>query len=160
MTILSGGAGDDQLSGGNGYDTVNGGTGTNIIAFDRLRDTAEVGGGRDVVRQILDASSNSLVLGRTWVSPFTAQIGANARTAAATLNPTGLNVVRFGTAPASPAGTSATPKVINAIAQAPTFRPHADLDFIEGVDESTLAAEDQNAPLMMQLAMAAEPAEA
>ena len=70
---LAGGTGDDQLSGGNGYDTVNGGIGTNIIAFDRLRDKAQVGGGKDVVRQVLDASSSSLVLGRTWVSPLTAQ---------------------------------------------------------------------------------------
>ena len=99
------------------------------------------------MRQILDASSDSLVLGRTWVSPFTAQIGANARTAAATLNPTSLNVVRFGSASATPSGTSATPKVINAIAQTPTFRLRADRNFVEEVDESLLVG-DQNALMM------------
>jgi len=147
---LSAGIGNDQLSGGNGFDTVNGGTGTNTYAFDRTRDKVEAGGGQDIVRQTLDASSSSLVLGQSWISPLMAQLGGNARTAAGTLDPTGLNAVRPGTAPAPAAGVSTTPKVINAVARA-TVRPSADMVFVAGFDETTLPTDDVAPFLLMAM---------
>jgi hypothetical protein len=144
---LSAGEGNDQLSGGNGYDIVNGGgTGTNIYAFDRKRDKVEAGGDRDVVRQTLDAGSASLVLGRDWVSPLMEQLGADARAAEASLVPTGLNVVRSGKAAKLPKGVSATPKVIQPVAEVPVYRPTADLGYVEGFDATTLPSEDDAAP--------------
>jgi Ca2+-binding RTX toxin-like protein len=148
---ILGGNGNDQLSGGNGFDIVNGGTGTNIYAFDRTRDTVQAGGGTDVVRQSLDAGSSSLVLGSSWVSPLMTRLGANARTAAATLDPTGLASVRVGTAPALAAGISATPKVINTVAQA-LLRPTTDLNFIKGFDQTTLPGGDVVPFMRMALA--------
>ena len=138
---ILGGNGNDQLSGGNGFDIVNGGIGTNIYAFDRTRDTVQAGGGTDVVRQSLDAGSSSLVLGSSWVSPLMTRLGADARTAAAMLDPTGLNSIRIGTASTLATGISATPKVINTVAQA-LARPTTDLNFIKGFDETTLPAGD------------------
>ncbi|MBK8083037.1 MAG: hypothetical protein IPK28_03915 [Devosia sp.] len=79
---LSGAGGDDQISGGNGYDRVNGGIGTNTFGYDRTRDTAEKGGGRDLVRQTLDASSNSAMLGRNWVVPMMQDLGRDTGAAA------------------------------------------------------------------------------
>ncbi|MGB3415081.1 MAG: calcium-binding protein [Mesorhizobium sp.] len=151
---LSGGDGNDQLSGGNGYDTVNGGIGTNIYAFDRKRDSVEAGGGKDVVRQTLDAGSASLVLGRDWISPLMVQLGADARAAAASLVPTGLNAVRIGKAAKLPKGISATPKVINAVVEAPHYRPTADLEYVAGFDATTLPSEDEVAPDNRMLAQA------
>jgi hypothetical protein len=150
---IVGGNGNDQLSGGNGFDIVNGGIGTNIFAFDRKRDTVVAGGGKDVVRQSLDAGSASLVLGSSWVSPLMTRLGANARTAAASLDPTGLASVKVGAALKLPAGTSATPKVINTVAQALVFRPTADLNFIDGFDETTLPDGDVSPFMRMALTL-------
>ncbi|MEP6565327.1 MAG: hypothetical protein ABJB10_09315, partial [Mesorhizobium sp.] len=155
---ISGGVGNDQLAGGNGFDTVNGGIGTNIYAFDRTRDKVEAGGGKDVVRQSLDASSSSLVLGSSWISPLMTQLGGNARTAAALLDPTGLIAVRIGTAPALATGVSASPKTINVVAQAPVFRTVADLNFIKGFDATTLPNEDNVAPFMRMALASVAPA--
>jgi hypothetical protein len=155
---ILGGNGNDQLSGGNGFDIVNGGTGTNIYAFDRTRDTVQAGGGTDVVRQSLDAGSASLVLGRSWVSPLMTRLGANARTAAATLDPTGLASVRVGAAATLATGISATPKVINTVAQALVFRTAADLSFIDGFDETTLPDGDVSPFMRMALAPGADDA--
>lgn len=151
---LSAGIGNDQLSGGNGFDTVNGGIGTNTYAFDRKRDKVEAGGGKDIVRQTLDASSSSLLLGQTWISPLMTQLGGDAGTAVQSLDPTGLNAVKVGTARKPASGVSTTPKVINAVGTAPVYRPTADLAFVDGFDESTLPTDDV-APLMLAAMMPA-----
>jgi hypothetical protein len=132
------GAGNDQLSGGAGYDTVNGGTGTNIHGFDRLRDKAVAGGGQDIVRQTLDASSSSLVLGRSWISPLTMGIGSHVNNAVGTLNPVQTNVVRVGAASAPAAGVSTTTKNISPITQPAIWRPSVDVQFKKAADASAL----------------------
>jgi hypothetical protein len=132
------GAGNDQLSGGAGYDTVNGGTGTNIHGFDRLRDKAVAGGGQDIVRQTLDASSSSLVLGRSWISPLTMGIGSHVNNAVGTLNPVQANVVRVGAAAAPAAGVSTTTRNISPITQPAVWKPSVDVQFKKAVDASAI----------------------
>lgn len=139
---LAAGAGDDQLSGGAGYDTVNGGVGTNILGFDRRRDKAVAGGGRDIVRQTLDASSSSLVLGRSWISPLTAGIGAHVANAVGSLNPAGMNVVRVGGAAAPGAGMSTTSRNVGFVTKAQVWDSQVDRRFAASVGSELLAHQD------------------
>ena len=82
---VRGGDGDDTVSGGNGYDIVGGGAGKNVVAFDRPRDKAEqTKGAKDSVKQTVDASADSKILGRGWLSPMFEALGKDVNRAAAT----------------------------------------------------------------------------
>jgi hypothetical protein len=92
-----GGDNDDTISGGNGFDRVNGGRGNNVVAFDRTRDVAEKGGGKDSVKQTVDASANSTILGRNWTMPQVQGLAADINRANASGTLFGVNSGRSST---------------------------------------------------------------
>ena len=106
--------------------------------------------------RFLTPVSDSLVLGRTWVSPLTAQI-APTPYRRRHVDSDGLERGEIWDCTGIACRHKRYPEAtVNTIAQAPAFRPRADLNFIKKADESMLAAEDQNVPPMM-MAMAPAP---
>jgi Ca2+-binding RTX toxin-like protein len=136
---VHGDAGDDQVSGGGGYDRVSGGTGTNIIAFDRTRDTLVASGGRDVSRTQLDVGSTSATLLRTFANPLAGGIASAIRVGAAGLGTSGAWI---GFADADRAVQKVTTKAstIRAVA----MEPVSTRDVIRAVKDSEIVLKVEN----------------
>ena len=103
-----------------------------MLGFDRTRDKAvQTPGAKDSVKQTVDASANSAILGRNWVVPLFNAIGADVNRAAAT----GLLFGRNTGALTTPTATGVVQKTIeSALRQA----PHQPFTFKTGADPDTI----------------------